>query len=140
MLPTAHQSKPTEAVPANSPFAGSARTHFARMAVIDDTIYNGPVPSDTLYAAARGLVRGTPDGAVIKPVDQLTSPYLLFSVDCDAGNDGELRDYLCELWELAGPKLALTSAFVTATRAGDLRLATGKEQGSVAIEWEPRSA
>ena len=106
MLPTAHQSKPTEAVPANSPFAGSARTHFARMAVIDDAIYNGPVPSDTLYAAARSLVRGTPDGAVIKPVDQLSSPYLLFSVDCDAANDGELRDYLCELWELAGPKLA----------------------------------
>jgi len=106
MLPTAHQSKPTEAVPVGSLFADSARTHFARMAVIDDAIYNGPVPSDTIYKAARDLVSGTPDGAVIKPVDQLPSPYLLFSVDCDATNDGELKDYLCELWELAGPRLA----------------------------------
>jgi hypothetical protein len=106
MMPTAHQSKPTEAVPANSPFADSARTHFARMAVIDDAIYNGPIPSDTIYKAARDLVSGTPDGAVIKPVDQLPSPYLLFSVDCDAVNEGELQDYLCELWELAGPRLA----------------------------------
>ena len=105
LLPTAHQSKPTEAVLADSPFAGSRRTHFARMAVIDDAIYNGPVPADTLYAAARDLVRGTPDGAVIKPVDQLPSPYLLFSVDCDAVNEGELQDYLCELWEVAGAKL-----------------------------------
>ena len=106
MMPTAHQSRPTEAVPANSPFADSARTHFARMAVIDDAIYNGPIPSDTIYKAARDLVSGTPDGAVIKPVDQLPSPYLLFSVDCDAVNEGELQDYLCELWELAGPRLA----------------------------------
>ena len=105
MLPTAHQSKPTEAVPANSPFADSPRTHFARMAVIDDAIYNGPVPADTLVGAARGLVRGTPDGAVIKPVDQLPSPYLLFNVDCDAGNDTELQDYLCELWQTIGPDL-----------------------------------
>jgi len=105
MLPTAHQSGPTEATPANSPFAESSRTHFARMAVIDDAIYNGPVPSDTLYAAARDLVRGTPDGAVIKPVDQLPSPYLLFSVDCDAGNEGELQDYLCELWERTSAEL-----------------------------------
>ena len=65
------------------------------MAVIDDALSNAPVPSDTLYAAARDLVRGTPDGAVIKPVDQLPSPYLLFSVDCDAANDCELEDYLC---------------------------------------------
>jgi len=106
MLPTAHQSKPTEAVLAGSPFADSLRTHFARMAVIDDTIYNGPVPADTIYKAARDLVSGTPDGAVIKPVDQLPSPYLLFSVDCDAANDGELQDYLCELWEVAGTRLA----------------------------------
>ena len=106
MLPTAHQSKPTEAVPANSPFADSSRTHFARMAVIDDAIYNGPVPSDTLYKAARDLVSGTPDGAVVKPVDQLPSPYLFFSADCDAANEGELQDYLCELWELAGARLA----------------------------------
>ena len=106
MLPTAHQSKPTEAVLADSPFAGSSRTHFARMAVIDDAIYNGPVPADTIRAAARDLLSGTPDGARIKPVDQLPSPYLLFSVDCDAVNEGELQDYLCELWELAGPRLA----------------------------------
>ena len=105
LLPTAQQSRPTEAVPANSPFADSSRTHFARMAVIDDAIYNGPVPADTLYAAARDLVSGTPDGAVIKPVDQLPSPYLLFSVDCDAANEGELQDYLCELWEVAGTRL-----------------------------------
>src|SRR5262249_11223364 len=71
-------------------------------AVIDDTIYNGPVPADTIRAAARDLLSGTPDGAVIKPVDQLPSPYLLFSVDCDAANEGELQDYLCDLWEVAG--------------------------------------
>jgi len=106
LLPTAHQSRPTEAVPAGSLFADSLRTHFARMAVIDDAIYNGPIPADTIYKAARGLLHGTPDGAVIKPVDQLPSPYLLFSVDCDATNDGELQDYLCELWEVAGARLA----------------------------------
>jgi len=106
LLPTAHQSRPTEAVPANSLFADSLRTHFARMAVIDDAIYNGPVPADTIYKAARDLLSGTQDGAVIKPVDQLPSPYLLFSVDCDAASEGDLQDYLCELWELAGARLA----------------------------------
>jgi hypothetical protein len=106
LLPTAHQSKPTEAVLADSPFAASSRTHFARMAVIDDAIYNGPVPADTIRAAARDLLSGTPDGARIKPVDQLPSPYLLFSVDCDAPSESELQDYLCELWDLAGARLS----------------------------------
>jgi hypothetical protein len=106
LLPTAQQSRPTEAGLANSPFADSSRTHFARMAVIDDTIYNGPLPADTIRAAARDLLSGTPDGARIKPVDQLPSPYLLLSVDCDAPSESELQDYLCELWEVAGARLS----------------------------------
>jgi hypothetical protein len=105
MLPTAHQSQPTEAVRLNSPFARSKRTHFARIVVIDDTIFNGPVPSNTLVSAVRDRLHGASDGAVSAPVDQLPCPYLLFSVDCDATDETELHDYLCELWEQAGPAL-----------------------------------
>ncbi len=104
-LPTAHQSAPTQKAPFNSPFAESLRTHFARMAVIDDAIFNGPVPADAISKALKGAISSVPDGATMQSFDQLPCPYLFFSVDCDAKDEEELWGYLCDLWQRIGAEL-----------------------------------
>jgi hypothetical protein len=94
-LPRAQQSPITGTLTLNSPFARNRRTHFARFAVIDDVIYNGRNTTDSLKATLLGL-----NPMIAQPVDELSSPYLLFAADFDAtsGNPAELRSYLTELW------------------------------------------
>src|SRR5262249_2178384 len=48
VMPTAHQSPATDHAPCNSPFARCTRTHFARLVVLDDVIFNGRMPKNTL--------------------------------------------------------------------------------------------
>ncbi|MGA2044446.1 MAG: hypothetical protein ABSG83_13870 [Roseiarcus sp.] len=99
-LPTAAQTP--ERGGGRSPFARNARTHFARLVVIDDVAYNGRDLRDTLWSAAR---RDTL--TLAQPQDHLTCPFLLFAVDFDAasGADGERDSYLAELWRTAEPEL-----------------------------------
>ncbi len=97
-LPTAHQSPSTIALAKSSPFAKNARTHFARMAVIDDVIFNGRAASNTITTAIANLALRRADQETPQTVDQLCCPYLLLAIDCDARNEAELRDYLCEMW------------------------------------------
>jgi len=95
VLPTAHQSPVTEQVLCNSPFARCTKTHFARIAVIDDIIFNGRMPENSLLVAITGV-----DPTAPKPVDSLPGPYLLFTADFDApgGTQAELRDWLRGVW------------------------------------------
>jgi hypothetical protein len=91
VMPTAHQSPATDQQPCNSPFARCTKTHFARIVVLDDVIYNGRMPKNT-------LIEG--DVTVFQPVDTLPTPYLFFIADFDApqGTQAELRDWLRGVW------------------------------------------
>jgi len=93
-LAPAHQTLPTMGGP-DSPFADDNKTHFARFAVIDDTIYNGRRPTDAIFDQS--------DRLIAQPIDQLNCPYLLFVADFDApeGSPSELQDYLENLWNLS---------------------------------------
>jgi hypothetical protein len=102
-LPTALQSVATEEIGIQSPFARSARTHLARLVVIDAPFYNGRDPADSIISAAKNT-----DLLAPQPVDQLACPYLLFAADFDPMGD-EPRDYLEELWSLA--RAELTAVF-----------------------------
>ena len=105
VLPKARQSPVTEQTGFNSPFARNTRTHFARLVVIDDVINNGRNPVNALKVAIgsrlgqASAVRLNP--TTQQPYDQLSQPYLVFVADFDAssGDDGELKSYLCELWQ-----------------------------------------
>jgi hypothetical protein len=80
-----------------SPFARSARTHFARFVIIDDVAYNGRDGRNVALVTLAGE-----DLTAAQPQDHLTCPFLLLSVDFDArtGADKERDSYLVELWNV----------------------------------------
>ena len=94
-LPTALQSRATEAIGLNSPFARNLRTHLARFVVINDVQYNGREATDPIGVAIRKTRPTDP-----QKQDRLATPFLLFSADIDAvdGKVETLRGYLGELW------------------------------------------
>lgn len=85
-----------------SPFARCPRTHFARLALLEDTAFNGRDPID----AIKGMVTGV-DLLVHQPVDHLSTPWLLFEADFDAADgSAESRDsWACELWDTMSAEL-----------------------------------
>ena len=85
-LPTALQTPVTEKIGVNSPFARCGRTHFARLAVLDDVAFNGRAQQDPILARLRALVR-RPYPAK-DAVDSMPCPYLIVVADFDA-RDGE---------------------------------------------------
>jgi hypothetical protein len=100
MLPPAQQT------PAwcgdQSPFARNTRNHFARFVIIDSVAYNGREEGNSLCLALGNLVRKTKINPVVaQPQDYLTCPFLLFSVDFDAGSGAktERDSYFTTLWE-----------------------------------------
>jgi len=100
MLPTAAQTPACGRV--QCPFALSTRTHFARLAIIDDVAYNGREGRNTLLGQLVGS-----DLVVAQSQDHLSCPFLLFAVDFDAasGADSERKSYLVDLWDKMGPEL-----------------------------------
>src|SRR6476659_782969 len=76
VMPTAHQSPATDRAPCNSPFARCTKTHFARLVVLYDVIFNGRMPENSLTVAVRGE-----DPTVPKLLDKLPTPYLFFIAD-----------------------------------------------------------
>lgn len=101
-LPTALQSKATEAIGLNSPFARNSRTHLARLVVINDVQYNGREGEDAIVGALRKTSLTTP-----QPQDRLSCPFLMVAVDFDAadGSVETVRSYLGELWLSMEPEL-----------------------------------
>jgi hypothetical protein len=95
VLPTAQQSPATDQAPCNSPFARCTKTHFARLVVLDDAVFNGRMPENSLAVAIKGE-----DPTMPKRVDTLPTPYLFFIADFDApqGTQAELRDWLRGVW------------------------------------------
>jgi hypothetical protein len=99
-LPNYSQAKDATRV---SPFARSQRTHFVRIAVIDDPAFNGRDPVDAIRQNLPGV------GALLdhQPVDYLSRPWLLFEADFDAADGAAAtRDgWAAEMWDLAGREL-----------------------------------
>lgn len=78
-LPPAHQTPATQKTEYAAPFARNRRTHFARMFVLDNVVYNGRNGQDALVGALRNVGTLTP-----QHVDGLRSAYLVFTADVDA--------------------------------------------------------
>jgi len=77
-LPTAQQSQVTIDTGLISPFARCRRTHFLRMAVIDQPMFNGRDPSDPLVNAVKRR-----NVLVHQPFDVLSRPWLMLATDFD---------------------------------------------------------
>lgn len=117
-LPRARQSPVTERFAEEngvSPFARNARTHFCRLVVIDDIVYNGRDGANPLVLTVQGETPLTP-----QHVDRLPCPYLMFVADFDAvvtpgdrlkdtmapDQQDAMRDaYLRAMWEESSEEL-----------------------------------
>jgi hypothetical protein len=102
-LPTALQSHATEEIGLNSPFSRNLRTHFTRLIILDQPYFNGRDHSNALVNAVAGTNLLAP-----QPVDQITCPYILWTIDFDlleSGGAGEPRRYLEELWRVMEPEI-----------------------------------
>jgi hypothetical protein len=99
-LPTAQHSPACLANGAQSPFARSSVTHFARFAVIDTPAFNGHARRD----AIRASLPGGADPLAEPQIDQFCRPYLLFCADFDVVQSQaqrpelSVRTYLESLW------------------------------------------
>lgn len=100
-VPTARHSPVCAASNAQSPFARSAVTHFARFAVIDAPAFNGRARDNAIRVALPGGV----DPLTEPRVDGFPRPYLLFCADFDIGPGAAsdpkraIRTYLESLWQ-----------------------------------------
>lgn len=95
-MPTAQQSPAAIEAGYSSPFSRCTRTHFVRMVVIDQPMYNGRDAGDTLVQGLRNV-----NLLVHQPVDNLSCPYLMFCADFDARADeadGGLASWVEGLW------------------------------------------
>ncbi len=102
-LPTAQQSACCVDAGLESPFSRCTRTHFLRMVVIDQPMYNGRDAGNSLVQSLKNV-----DLLVHQPVDQLSRPWLMFCADFDAQvdePDGGLRSWAAGLWQRMQPEL-----------------------------------
>jgi hypothetical protein len=105
-MPMGERTEASQGKGSASPFARNKSTHFVRMFVLDDVVFNGRMPRDTLLDKLRKTDMLKP-----QPVDRLSTPFLFFNVDFDAenGSDRERDLYLTELWQESSE--ALTKVF-----------------------------
>lgn len=108
-LPTALQSRASEEVGIQSPFARSDRTHFARLVVLDQPFYNGRDRVDAIISTLKGT-----DLLKAEPCDTLACPYLLVMIDfdpADASGKDEPRAYFEHLWGVMAEELRAVFAY-----------------------------
>jgi len=79
LLPTALQSPATEKIGLNSPFARNLQTHFCRMFVLDNMVYNGRTQTNGIVGRVENI-----DLLTLGHVDTLSTPYLAIGIDFDA--------------------------------------------------------
>jgi hypothetical protein len=104
-VPLTAREAQSDGAPARSvPFSRNARTHFARLVVVDDLAYNGRQQPDTAIGMLRDVLAGLGWTALQfaerDQVDHLPQPYLLVLLDFDAadGQRDSVERYLHELW------------------------------------------
>jgi hypothetical protein len=108
-LPTALQSRASEEVGIQSPFARSDRTHFARLVVLDQPFYNGRDYADAIISTLKGT-----DLLAAEPCDTLACPYLLVMIDfdpADPSGKGEPRAYFEHLWGVMAEELRVVFTY-----------------------------
>ncbi|WP_448585942.1 hypothetical protein [Thermaurantiacus sp.] len=101
LLPTAQQNPETVAAGLVSPFARCRRTHFLRLVVIDQPMWNGRDPSDPLLNVARSLLGRPVNLRAQPPFDVLSRPWLLLAADIDrapGAPDEGLASWAEALW------------------------------------------
>ncbi len=93
-LPTAAQSPVSIETRIDSPFACCTRTHFVRLFVIDQPMFNGRDPMNPLKAAATGInplagkaAKQGADPLIHQPFDVLSRSWLVLSADIDRRPD-----------------------------------------------------
>jgi hypothetical protein len=94
LIPTGRQTaaSPPDAWP--SPLARNTLNHLARFVIIDGPAFNGRVSGDTILDLLRKTNPLTP-----QPVDQLSTPYLVFAADLDGQTGADpLGAYTAALW------------------------------------------
>ena len=95
-LPTAMQSPVSIDTGLISPFAQCRRTHFLRLFVIDQPMFNGRDPVDPLWNIVKKR-----DPLVHQPFDTLSRPWLVLAADFDLRTDEAdkgLRSWAEALW------------------------------------------
>ena len=94
-IPTAERTVVSQGTGKDNPFARCRRTHFARLAVLDDVVFNGRAPQDSIVRSLQGV-----DPIVPQAVDNLSTPFLIFVADFDAadGSDAALKTIIEDLW------------------------------------------
>lgn len=102
LIPTAAQSPVSVEGGMQSPFVGSRRTHFLRLFIIDQPMWNGRVGMDPLLARLRRV-----DPLVHQPVDVLRSPWLVLAAEFDRNADPDrgFDSWAEEIWASAGAEL-----------------------------------
>lgn len=101
-IPTGERTVASQGAGQDNPFARATRTHFARLFVLDDVVFNGRASGDSLLDRIGGV-----DPLVPQDVDRLSTPFLIFCADFDAANgaDSDLRSYAEELWSTMRPEI-----------------------------------
>jgi hypothetical protein len=100
VLATLPNYSPEDRAALPSPFSRDSRTHFARLAIVDDPTFEGRVSGDTLLNAGG-------DPLVHQPVDHLSRSWLIFVADADAGDasDSCRDEWARGLWAAMEPEL-----------------------------------
>ncbi len=103
LLPTAQQSPETVDAGLVSPFARCRRTHFLRLFIVDQPMWNGRDPIDPLWNIVKGdNLKKQP------PYDVLAQPWLILSADIDrdiSQPDDGLAGWAEALWERTQPEM-----------------------------------
>lgn len=128
-LPTALQSRESEKIGIQSPFARSLCTHFARIVVLDQPNFNGRDHDNAIVASIRETNLLDP-----QPVDALSCPYLLVMIDFDPQGEDAARNYCEELWRLMPDEL--TAVFRYCYGFSNVRDARGFADFLLACELE----
>lgn len=102
LLPTAQQSAVTVQSGLMSPFAQCPRTHFLRLFVIDQPMFNGRDPVDPLLAAVTGK-----SPQMHQRSDRFRHGWLVLSADIDraGGVDEGLSGWAEGLWHRTEPEM-----------------------------------
>jgi hypothetical protein len=100
LMPTGERTAASAGRGEDNPFARNTSTHFARLFVLDDVVFNGRFSGDSL------LSLGT-NPLVAEPVDRLSTPFLVVAIDFDArdGREPALEGYLADLWRTMSEEL-----------------------------------
>lgn len=102
-LPTAEQSPVSVGTGLTSPFARCRRTHFLRLFVVDQPMFNGKDASNPIADSLRGRSRLTH-----QPFDVLSRPWLVLAADIDRRPDepdNGIASWARALWERTEPEM-----------------------------------